>query len=97
MSKKINIIPLHDKVLLQEVKVSTTKTASGIILPDSGDKDTRRGKVVAVGAGRYEDGDLIPMTVQVGDEVLYSWGDKILHEGVEYTLIPESNIAAIIK
>lgn len=96
MAKKIGIIPLHDKVLLKEVKESS-KTKSGIILPDSQDKETKRGEVLAVGAGRYEDGDLIPMTVKVGDEVIYSWGDKLTYEGQEYVLVSESNISAIIK
>jgi chaperonin GroES len=97
MSKKIGIMPIGDKVLIQEVKESHTKTKSGIILPDAENKDMKKGKVIAVGSGRYEDGDLIPMTVKVGDTVLYGWGEKLVHEGEEYVILNENAISAIIK
>jgi chaperonin GroES len=97
--KKINvgIVPLGDKVLIREIADSQTKTKSGIILPDSQDKDSKKGKVVAVGKGKYENGKVVPVGVKVGDEVIYSWGDKLTHEGVDYILVSESNISAIIN
>jgi chaperonin GroES len=95
----IGVVPLHDKVLLKELKEESSKTKSGIYLPESAGKsdDMKRGEVVAVGPGHYDDGVLIPMGVSVGDVVLYAWGEKVTIDGVEYTLIGEGNISAIIK
>jgi chaperonin GroES len=98
----IGIVPLEDRVLLKEIKEETAqhKTKSGIFLPESADKDTggiRRGTVVAIGAGRLDDGEVIPMNVKVGDTVLYTWGEKIKIDGEEYTILREAEIAAIIK
>jgi chaperonin GroES len=91
--------PLADRVLIEEVEEKAGKTDSGIYIPDSAkeDRGAKRGTVVAVGAGRYEDGDLIPMSVSVGDTVLFQWGDKISLEGKEYFLARESEIIAVIK
>lgn len=98
VSKKIK--PLHDRVLIkEEVASKEKKTLSGIIIPVTvqEDKGARRGVVVAVGTGRYEDGKIVPVSVKVGDQVLFSWGDKLIIEGEEYHLIRESEILAIIK
>jgi chaperonin GroES len=95
--KKINIQPLNDKVLLKEVKDEVIKTKSGIILPDQENKDMKKGEVIAVGSGTYRDGKLVPLGVRPGDVVMYSWGDKLIHEGVEYVLVQEAGILAIVK
>ncbi len=96
----IKIQPLHDKVLIKEdAESKEKKTASGIIIPvgvDS-DKGSKSGEVVAVGTGRYEDGKLIPVSVKVGDSVLFQWGDKIKTDDEEYYIVKESEILAIIK
>jgi|GEM_PF-245665 len=95
------VAPLHDRVLIEELgEVSAQRTtASGFILPESADKDTggKRGKVIAVGSGKYEHGMHVPMAVGVGDIVLYTWGDKISLEGKEYTIVQESAIIAILN
>ncbi|HEY4502217.1 MAG TPA: co-chaperone GroES [Candidatus Paceibacterota bacterium] len=95
---KPGIIPLGDKVLVT-LKAREEQTASGIIIPDTvGDRtETKRGKVVAVGEGKYDDGALVPMRVRVGDEILFQWGDSVEVDGVEYHIISESNILGIIK
>ncbi len=95
-----NIKPLGDRVLLKEIKPAEGgKTASGIFIPDSvkEDRGAKRGEVVAVGPGRFDDGELIPMNVKVGDEVLYQWGDTIKVGETEYTLVEEKSLLAIIK
>lgn len=104
MSKKVEnsakIIPLGDRILIKEdAKSKEKKTASGIIIPITvnEDKGSKRGEVVAVGQGRYEDGKLIPVSVKVGDEVLFQWGDKILADGEEYYIAKETELLAIIK
>jgi chaperonin GroES len=96
---KVNIKPLGDKVLIKEAKAGEEKTKSGIIIPDSVSKEkgAKRGEVVAVGEGRYDDGEIIPVKVKVGDEVLFQWGDTVEIDGEEYQIVGESNIIGIIK
>jgi co-chaperonin GroES (HSP10) len=104
MAKKSSssIIPLGDRVLVRvnSEKEAERKLESGIILPSSvkGDRDaTKRGEVVAIGPGKYDDGELQPIQgIKEGDTVLFSWGDQITVNGTEYYLITESNILAII-
>lgn len=93
------IRPLGDRVLVRELKAGGEKSISGIIIPEtvSEDRGAKKGEVVAVGPGKYEDGKVIPMSVKVGDKVLFQWGDKLTIDGEEYEMIPESGILAIIK
>ncbi len=99
ISKKLK--PLHDRVLISEHKDDKEKkTSSGIILPvssSSEDKHGKRGDVVAVGPGRTEDGVLVKVSVEVGDKVIFQWGDKVSVDGEEYYLVRESEILAVIK
>lgn len=90
---KINVKPLADRVLV-EAAAAETKTAGGIIIPDSAKEKPQRGKVVAVGAGKKDE----PMTVKVGDNVLYGKysGTEIQIEGKEYLIMRESDIYAIV-
>lgn len=96
--KKLSIKPLNDRIVVKPV-AKEEKTAMGIIIPDSAKQEApSKGTVVAVGAGRYEDGDLIPMTVKVGDEVLFSkYGfDEIKIDGQEYYILSESSVLAVL-
>lgn len=104
MNKKIQ--PLHDRVLIREHKDDKeTKTKSGIIIPVAAqeDKGSKKGEVVAVGAGKHETGRdggksvLVPLSVKVGDVVLFQWGDQIKIDGEEFFIVRESEILAIIK
>ena len=98
---KINIRPLGDKVLIRPLaddEIGTT-SPSGIIIPETVEREKAdRGEVVAVGPGRWnEDGEKhVPLSVSVGDSVIFQWGDKVEYQGVEYYLVSESNISAII-
>ena len=100
MSTKRKITPLGDRVLVRAL-VPTTKTKSGIIIPDTAGKERpEQGTVVAVGLGRTTDeGTIIKPTVKVGDEILFSkYGpDEIKIDGEEFFIISESNILAIIE
>lgn len=93
------ITPLHDRVLVQEIEEITSKTESGIYLPETVDQDkgAKKAKVIAVGKGRYDNGSLVPMNVKVGDTVLFTWGDKIVVDGEEYYMVREGEISAIIN
>jgi len=95
------ITPLGDRVLIKEIEAeSENQTASGIYIPESvakESKDSRKGEVIAVGEGRTENGVRIPVSVKEGDVVVFSWGDAITVKGVEYQLVNEGNISAIIN
>lgn len=88
-----NITPLHDRVIVKAAEAET-KTAGGIIIPDTAKEKPQRGTVVAVGAGKKDE----PMTVKVGDSVMYSkyGGTEINVDGEELLIMRESDILAII-
>ena len=92
--KKIKLTPLSDKVIVQQAEAET-KTASGIIIPDTAQEKPQKGNVVAVGKGTKEN----PITVKIGDSVLYGKyaGTEFKFEGEDYLIMKESDILAIIK
>ena len=89
----LNIKQLADRVLVEPLEAET-KTASGIIIPDSAKEKPQQGVVIAVGAGKKDE----PMTVKVGDKVLYGKysGNEISVDGKKYLIMHESDIFAII-
>ena len=102
MATKIKINPLGDRILIEPFReFKNNKTAGGIIIPDTVSKERpEQGKVVAVGEGRRTDeGKTIAPKVKVGDVVLFSkYGpDEIKIDGVEYLIVKEENILAVIK
>lgn len=100
-NSKPKLQPLGDRVLIKEIVEKNTdrKTASGIFIPSNvrEDQGAKRGEVVAVGPGKYENSEIIPMQLKVGDTVLFQWGDKLTLDGEDYFLVRESEISAIIK
>jgi chaperonin GroES len=94
---KLNIRPLGDKVLVRSEE-EEERTAGGIILPDTAKKKPTEGTVIAIGTGKKtEDGKVIPLTVKVGDKVIYSkyGGTEILIGGEEFLILDEDQIYAI--
>ncbi|AYD46648.1 co-chaperone GroES [Arachidicoccus soli] len=93
MAKKLNITPLHDRVVVKAA-AAEKKSAGGIIIPDTAKEKPQRGTIVAVGAGKKDE----PLTVKTGDNVLYGKyaGQEIEIEGTEYLIMRESDIVAII-
>ena len=89
----MKIKPLADRVLI-EPSAAETKTASGIIIPDSAQEKPQKGKVIAVGPGTKDN----PITLKVGDSILYGKysGTELKHEGGDYLIMRESDIFAII-
>jgi len=95
-----NIKPLSNHVFIEPVEEETT-TESGIVIPDTADKERPiKGKVIAVGEGkRDDDGKLIPMSVKIGDVVLFKkYGpDEIEVDGKTYLVGSEDDILAVIE
>ncbi len=91
----MNLTPLGDRVIVKAVEQEEV-SASGIVLPDTAKERPQRGRVLAVGAGRYEDGSRVPMDVAVGDEVVYSkyGGTEVTLEGEEVLILAEADILA---
>ncbi|MCP3762392.1 co-chaperone GroES [Domibacillus sp. A3M-37] len=90
--------PLGDRVVIELVE-SEEKTASGIVLPDSAKEKPQEGKVVAVGTGRVLDsGERVALEVAEGDRIIFSKyaGTEVKYEGVDYLLLRENDILAII-
>ena len=89
--------PLGDRLIVEAVEEDTT-TASGIVLPDTAKEKPQKGKVLAVGDGRWDDeGEKrIPLDVAEGDEVLYSKydGTEIKVEGEDLLVLRESDVLA---
>ncbi len=95
----MKIRPLHDRVLIKRLE-ETTKTAGGIIIPDTAKEKPSEGLVEAVGDGfRAEDGKIVPMSVKVGDKVLFGkWsGSEVKMNGEERLIIKESEILGVIE
>lgn len=95
------IIPLGDRVLLKPNAVESEKVTNfGIIIPETVNKEKpETGKIIAVGEGRWEDGKRVPMSLKVGDEVIFSrYGyEEVKLDGIEYYILKEENILAIIR
>lgn len=89
---------MGDRVLIEMVEEDTEKIGS-IYVPDTAKEKPQQGKVVAVGEGKRDGKDLIPMTVKSGDIVLYGRysGTEVKHGGKDYLIVSESDILAIIK
>ncbi len=89
----MKIKPLADRVLVAP-SAAETKTASGIIIPDSAQEKPQKGKIIAVGPGTKEN----PVTLKIGDNILYGKysGTELKHDGADYLIMRESDILAII-
>jgi chaperonin GroES len=95
----MKIRPLGDKVLVERVEAES-KTAGGIVLPDTAKEKPQRGKVVSVGEGKMlENGTRREVQVKKGDLVLFTSyaGTEIKIDGKEYLIMDESDIMAVIE
>ena len=90
---KLKIKPLADRVVVSPLEAET-KTASGIIIPDTAKEKPQKGTVAAVGSGTNDE----PITVKVGDTVLYGKysGTELKLDGTDYLIMRESDILAIV-
>jgi chaperonin GroES len=96
---KVSIKPLEDRVVVQANEAETT-TASGLVIPDTAKEKPQEGTVVAVGPGRIDDnGNRVPLDVNVGDVVIYSkyGGTEVKYGGEEYLVLSARDVLAVIE
>ncbi len=95
--KDMNIKPLADRVVIKMIEAEET-TASGIVLPGAAKEKPQMAEIVAVGPGGVVDGKEIKMEVKVGDKVITSKyaGTEVKFDGVEYTILKQSDILAVV-
>ncbi|SDW23792.1 co-chaperone GroES [Roseicitreum antarcticum] len=90
--------PLHDRVLVRRIE-GEEKTKGGLIIPDTAKEKPAEGEIVAIGEGaRKESGDLIAMSVKIGDRVLFGkWsGTEVSLDGEDLLIMKESDVLGII-
>jgi chaperonin GroES len=95
----MNIRPLHDRIIVERVE-EETKTAGGLIIPDTAKEKPQQGKVVAVGKGKMtEDGKVLALDVKVGDKILFGKyaGNEIKIEGKEFLMMREDDVLGVVE
>ena len=98
MASKLKLKPLGGRVIVEPIE-QEDMTAGGIILPETAKEKPQEGKILAAGPGdRDEDGERIPMEVQIGDKVLYAKysGTEVKMDGKKLLILRESDILAVI-
>jgi chaperonin GroES len=94
----MSIRPLHDRVLVRRLE-EETKSAGGIVIPDSAAEKPSQGEVLAVGPGKkLENGDIQPMDLTVGDKVLFGQyaGSAVKLDGEELLIMSESEVFGVV-
>jgi chaperonin GroES len=94
----MKVRPLHDRVLIERIEAES-KTAGGIIIPDTAKEKPAEGIIVAVGKGNFDEkGERIALDVKKGDRVLFAkWGGtEVKVDGKELIILKESDILAVI-
>ncbi|MDX1689920.1 MAG: co-chaperone GroES [Acidimicrobiia bacterium] len=91
--------PLGDRVVVKAKDEDEARTASGLVIPDTAKEKPQLGEVLAVGPGAFEDGERVPMDVEVGDVVVYSkyGGTEVKFEGEEYLVLSARDLLAVIR
>jgi chaperonin GroES len=91
--------PLGDRILVKRLEDETEKTTGGIIIPDTAKEKPQRGKVVSLGEGkRTEEGNLLPMRLKKGQEILFGKysGSEVKIDGEEYIIMREDDVLGVI-
>jgi len=98
MAKEFKLKPLEDRIVVKPGE-EEEMTVSGIVIPDTAKEKPQEGSVVAVGPGRFEDGNRVPLDVAVGDKVIYSkyGGTEVKVEGDEYLILSARDVLAILS
>ncbi len=93
----VKISPLSDRVVVKALD-DVEQTRGGLYIPDTAKEKPQQGEIIAAGPGKYEDGKLVPMSVKVGDKVLYGKysGTEVTIEGEQLLILRESDVLAVV-
>ncbi|MCL1600932.1 MAG: co-chaperone GroES [Actinomycetia bacterium] len=94
----MNLNPLGDRIVVKPQDEEESRTASGLVIPDTAKEKPQLGEVLAVGPGEFRDGERIPVDVSVGDVVFYSkyGGTEVKHDGEDYLILSSRDVLAIL-
>ena len=94
----MSITPLEDRVVVRQNSAEST-TASGLVIPDAAQEKPQEGTVVAVGQGRFDNGNRVPLDVKVGDVVIYSkyGGTEVKVDGEFLIILNQKDILAVTQ
>ncbi len=94
---KVKIHPMQDRVVIRALE-ETAQMRGGLYIPDTAKEKPQQGEIVAVGPGRFEKGERVPMELKVGQKVLYGKysGTEVTLDDEEYLIIKESDVLAVI-
>ena len=95
---KVSIKPLEDRIVVQANEAETT-TASGIVIPDTAKEKPQEGLVLAVGPGRFENGQRLPLDIAEGDTVIFSkyGGTEVKYGADEYLILSARDVLAVVS
>jgi len=98
MAKQFSLKPLEDRIVVKPLEEQET-TVSGIVIPDTAKEKPQEGQVMAVGPGRFEEGERVPVDVKAGDKVIYSkyGGTEVKVEGEEYLILSARDVLAVVE
>ena len=94
----VSLQPLEDRIVVKPSE-GEEMTASGLVIPDTAKEKPQEGEVIAVGPGRFEDGQRVPLDVKVGDKVIYSkyGGTEVKVDGDELLILSARDVLAIVN
>ena len=94
----MNLNPLGDRIVVKPQDEEESRTAGGLVIPDTAKEKPQLGEVLAVGPGEFRDGERVPVDVSVGDVVFYSkyGGTDVKHDGEDYLILSSRDVLAIL-
>ncbi|RLE11444.1 MAG: co-chaperone GroES [Actinobacteria bacterium] len=94
----MDLKPLGDRIVVKPQDEEESRTASGLVIPDTAKEKPQLGEVLAVGPGEFKDGERIPVDVNVGDVVFYSkyGGTEVKHNGEDLLILSSRDVLAIL-
>lgn len=95
---KTKLQPLHDRVIIRPLEETETMRG-GLYIPDTAKEKPQQGEIIAVGPGRFEKGERVPMELKVSQKVLYGKyaGTEVTIDEVEYLIIKEADVLAVVE
>ncbi len=94
---KLKVQPLSDRVVIRPLE-EAEQMRGGLYIPDTAKEKPQQGEIVAVGPGRFEKGERIPMELEIGQKVLYGkyTGTEVTLDDTEYLIVKESDVLAVV-